>query len=211
MRGKNTSQDKIDQIISLRKSGYSYTDLQKEFKIGKATLSSFLKGIKLDKGALDVLDKKRFKAKYASLKDWEDSKKWAEIKIGKINSRDKLLVLSMLYWGEGTKSELNIINGDPFLLKVFLDCVRNIGVKENEIIVSLRVFNKSILKEMVDYWSKVLSVDKNLITRFEFVNGGKSDRLPLGMCRIRVKKGALYFKKIMSMIRHVKSEFRCVF
>lgn len=53
MRGKNTSQDKIDQIISLRKSGYSYTDLQKEFKIGKATLSSFLKGIKLDKNALE--------------------------------------------------------------------------------------------------------------------------------------------------------------
>lgn len=210
MRGKNTPQDKIDQIISLRKKGHSYSDLQKEFKIGKATLSSFLRGIELDKNALEVLDKKRYKGKYLSIKDWADSQKWAEIKIGKINSRDKLLILSMLYWGEGTKSELNIINGDPFLLRVFLDCIRDMEIKESEIIVSLRVFNKNIQKRMVDYWSKILSVDKNSITRFEFVDGGKSDRLPLGMCRIRVKKGALYFKKIMSMITHVKSEFACI-
>ncbi len=207
MRGKNTSQDIKDRIISLRKRGYSYSDLTKEFRIGKATLSSLLKGVVLNKEALEVLDRKRYKNKYSSLNDWKNAKDWAKLKIGKINQRDRLFILSMLYWGEGTKSELNIINGDPFLLKIFLDCIRSIGVKEDEIIVSLRVFSKNIQNEMIESWSEILSIDKERITRFEYVNGGKSDRLPLGMCRIRIKKGALYFKKIMSIICYVKESF----
>lgn len=207
MRGKNTPQDKIDKIISLRKEGYSYSDLQKEFKVGKATLSVLLKDLKLNTKALSILETKRYKNKYISMKNWDDSKKWAESAIGKIGDRDKLLILSMLYWGEGTKSELNIINGDPSLLKVFLSCLRGVGIKEDDIIVALRIFDKLTMNKSVVFWAKTLRVPKESITRFEFVNGTKSDKLPYGMCRIRIKKGALYFKKIMSMITHVKECF----
>ena len=45
--------------------------------------------------------------------------------------------MSMLYWGEGTKRELNIINGDPGMMRVFISCLRSMGVNENDITIGL--------------------------------------------------------------------------
>src|SRR3989338_1546198 len=43
--------------------------------------------------------------------EWEKAQAEATRLVGKLTARDKILVLCALYWGEGTKRELNIING----------------------------------------------------------------------------------------------------
>ncbi|MFZ2522642.1 MAG: hypothetical protein WAX44_03135 [Minisyncoccia bacterium] len=106
----------------------------------------------------------------------------------------------MFILGEGNKKELSIINSDPSLIRVVLSCLKELGISNNEIKVSLRLFEDIDKKEAVNYWSKFLNISRSMINHFEIKHGRKVGKLKYGMCRIRVKKSAKYFKLIMSMI-----------
>lgn len=188
MSGKHITQNTKSEIIALRQKGYSYSEIRKRFDVSKSTLSLLLSNLKLDDSVIELLVSKRYKSKTMAIQEWQGARDWAINKIGKLNNRDKLLIMSMLYWGEGTKRELNIINGDPGMMRVFISCLRSMGVNENDITIALRIFDKNRKSEMVDFWAKTLSINKSSITRFEIIEGKKIDKLPYGMCRIRLKK-----------------------
>jgi len=207
MGGKRITQNNKLEILALRQKGHSYSEIRKKFNVSKSTLSLLLGKLKLENPAVELLLAKKYRSKAMAAKEWQDAKDWAKNKIGKLNDRDKLLIMAMLYWGEGTKRELNIINGDPAMLVVFISCLRNMGIKEEDITVALRIFDVNKKSEMVNFWAKILSINKASITRFEIIEGKKTAKLPYGMCRIRLRKSALYFKRIMSMISEVKELF----
>lgn len=209
MRGIVTDKRIVDKIIALRHKGYSYSEIKKKYNVSKSTLSGLLKDINLDQKALSILITKKYKSKAISLNEWKSARDWSRIQVSKIDQRDRVLILSMLYWGEGTKTELNIINGDPSLLKVFLTCLRSIGINEEDIVVALRIFDKNLKEQSITFWADTLDVRRDSITRFEFVEGKKTLKMPYGMCRVRLRKGSLYFKRIISMINNVKELTGC--
>ena len=78
-----------------------------------------------------------------------------------------------------------------------------LGVENSEVVFSLRLFGSSSKNTSLKYWSKGLGISSKVIRIGEVIPGSDSNRLPYGMCRIRVKKGGKYFKLIMSMIEYI--------
>ncbi len=204
MGGKRISQHMQGQILALRQEGFSYSEIEKKFNISKSTLSLLLRDLKLNDSALSVLISKKFKSKEMAAKEWSDAREWAKSQIRTIDQRDKMIILAMLYWGEGTKRELNIINSDPALLQIFMSCIRSMGIDEDDITVSIRLHDRKRAKEALNFWMNALRVKKTAFMAFEFIYGKKEGKIPYGMCRIRIRRAALYFKRIMSMISEVK-------
>lgn len=188
----------------MRKQGFSLNELARETKISRSTLSLLVRKVKLSDGAKKILNTKKFKSKEDSFREWSDSKIWAKKEIGKLSKRDLLIVLGMIYWGEGTKSELNIINSDPEMIRVFMYCLRKLKISEDDIQVGLRLFSSCDKKTSILFWSGILKISEDRIKSFEYVMGSKKHKHIFGMCRVRIRKGGLYFKKIMSIIEYVK-------
>ena len=115
-----------------------------------------------------------------------------------------MLVLSCIYWGEGNKTELNLINSDPSMIKVVINCLKELGVKDDELKISLRLFENINKKEAISFWTDILNLPCNTIQKINIISGKKIGKLKYGMCRLRVKKGGKYFKLLMSMIDLIK-------
>lgn len=198
-------QKQKDKAVTLRHKGYSLTEIQKETNISRCTLSVMLRNLSLSKSAKEILHRKNFKSQEDSKKEWNQADIWAKDIIGNLSKRDLMLILGMIYWGEGTKSELNMINSDPDILKIFISCLRMLNINECDLRMGLRLFPNCNIKESKKFWMQTLNIPENQVLRIEFVKGSKKHKHKYGMCRIRLKCGSLYFKKIMSIIRHVKN------
>lgn len=78
------------------------------------------------------------------------------------------------------------------------------GVPRSELSFSLRVYADLKRDEVVNYWIKQLNITRAHISSVETIYGKEKGKLKFGMCRVRIKKGAKYFKFIMSIINRIK-------
>jgi len=195
-----TSEKDIAEIIRLRKSGLSLDSIHKIVPQGKTTIFTYIKDVKVD------FDLRGTGSKNKALDEWQKSKKDAVSLLRKFSKQSKLFVLAALYWGEGNKSELNLINGDSELIRVFICSLRSLGVKDDDLKISLRLYEDLDHKIAKEFWSKVTGVSVSKVLVGEIIRGKKMGRLKYGMCRVRVRKSHYYFKLIMSMIDLIKSK-----
>lgn len=204
MRGRVLSQKKIKKIISLRKTGHSLPEIQKITGKGSSTVFKYVKDVKVLPQYADILRIKQGGSKARSERKWQIAKEEAKKIIPTLTRKEKLLVLASLYWGEGTKRELNIINGDPELVRVSARCLEELGVKRQDFIVTIRIFEDMNKTSIVHFWKKLLKIKPKQIININILHGKKYGTLPYGMCRLRVRKAAPHFKLLMSMINLVK-------
>ncbi len=195
-----TSEKDIAEIIRLRKSGLSLDSIYKIVPQGKTTIYNYIKGLKVD------FDLRKTGSIKKSERDWEASKVMANHLIKNISLEGEILVLACLYWGEGNKTELNIINSDPNLIRIFINCIKKLGVTDEDLLVSVRIYEDLNPKKVIAFWAKHLNFRKELIRSVNVLYGKKLGKLKYGMCRVRVRKGAKYFKIIMSVIDLIKSK-----
>jgi hypothetical protein len=194
-----TPNEKISEIKTLRKKGLSLDEILKIIPIGRTTLYKYVKDVKAP------CDLRKTGSARKAKRDWNESRITASNLIKNISIEGEILILASLYWGEGTKNELNIINSDPNLIRVFVNCLKRIGVKKEDLLVSIRIYEDMNLEKVKTFWAKNIDIDRSLIKSVNILFGKKKGRLEYGMCRVRVRKGARYFKIIMSMIDLIKS------
>lgn len=206
MRGVLVTKREINKIRKLREKGHSLPEICRALKRGGSTVYKFAKDVVVLPEYFDSLKQKQGGSKNRSRIFWERAETKASCLLKKINKRDKLFVLAALYWGEGTKKELNIINSDPKLIQVFISCLQEVGVSKSGLRISLRVYKDINIDEAKKYWAKICGINKEHILNVNILAGKKIGKLPYGMCRIRVTKGAEAFKLIMSMIEFIKSQ-----
>ena len=156
-----TAEAIISKIISLRSKGYSISEISLIIGKSKSVVSKYTQGINILPKYKSLLKSKQNSSKLRSENLWLLSEKNAKKIIRKLELRDKIFLLIGIYWGEGTKKELNIINSDPVLLCGFIDFIKGIGVTKNRIKASIRVYNDISKNKAVDYWSNILSLNKN--------------------------------------------------
>ncbi len=196
----------ISELKVLRQSGKSVKEIVKELKLGNGTVSKYCKGVILNKKAKLVLEAKKHPAKRISLEEKIKAKKHAYEIIKDLNSRDIFLVFCSLYWGEGTKNELNIINGDPRLISFFVRGLLSLGVDKNRIKISIRYYSGQNKKELTSFWIKLLALEERNVVGFEMVEGNrKVNKLVHGMCRVRLEKSSYYHKLVTSAIEIISS------
>ncbi len=142
----------IDRIRDLRRRGYSFPEIQRKVRRGAGTIYRYGCSIRVDAQYVEALKVKQGGSRERSRKSWEVAKKRAAKLVGRVSARDKVLMLAGLYWGEGTKRELNIINGDAYLLSVFVECLRSLGVPKERLVFSLRIFDDIHEDKAIRYW-----------------------------------------------------------
>ena len=206
MRGRPITKIELIAIKKLRETGHSLPEICKILKRRSSTIHRFAKNVKVLPEYVNILRQKQGGSMKRSKKLWQKSVTQVKELLKKITHRDKLFILAALYWGEGTKKELNIINSDPKLIRVFISCLEEIGIKKNDLRISLRIYDNIDSNKAKEYWSKVCGINKTNILNVNVLIGKKIGKLPFGMCRVRVTKSAKSFKLIMSMIGFIKSQ-----
>ncbi len=166
-----------DQVVAMRKKGYSYRDLELKFGIPRSTLNSWFKSLKLSKKHKEALYKRWERALGTARKSaivWHKTQKLNRLKEAELQALEALknidmndssilnLALAMLYLGEGFKKDSGATgmgNSDPMILKLFVSLLLNIYlVPLNKISCELHLRadqNPSIIKR---YWSQELGI-----------------------------------------------------
>lgn len=204
MRGISTSSKEIDNIKSLRSRGLSISEIVKSTGKSKSIVSKYIKGVELKEKYKKLLLSKRDWSKEKSSSEWKEARIKSVRYIENISEKESLLILASLYWGEGTKRELNIINSDPLMLRVVIVCFKKLGIKDSQIKATIRIYEDINEEEVINFWAKALKLPKECFKNVNILKGKKVGKLPYGMCRIRVEKSSKYFKLIMSLIERIK-------
>ena len=204
MRGKPVTKEDVLRIKSLRRRGYSLPEIRRAVRRGNAVVHQHIQGVKVIEPYLSILRAKQGGSKIRAQKAWSNARNEA-IAMLHGDLRDSLLILASLYWGEGNKSELNLINSDSNMVRLFVVLLHSIGVERRDLKVSARAFDDLPVDNILKFWSKITNVPVSRFGKTDVLTGKKKGKLRFGMCRIRVRKSAKYFKLIMSVIDLLKS------
>ncbi len=202
---EKTTQSEINKMVELRKTGHSLPEIRKITHRGNATIHRYIKDVKILPEYRKILNQKQGGSKVRSFLKWQSAEIEARNMLDTVHDRDLLFILACLYWAEGNKKDLNLINSDPDLVRIFVRCLVNVGVKKEDLLITLRVYSDLDKNKAKKYWGKILGIPSNQILSVNVLEGKKVGKLEYGMCRVRVRKSEYYFKLIMSMIKYIKN------
>ena len=205
-----------EKAILLRKEGMSYSQIKKNLKLSKSTLSLWLRDYPLSKQRIrelrDLNEKRieRFRMTF---------KKKKEVKLKEIYKSQKKLILPfsdkelflsglLLYWGEGVKSRMNevsVSNNDPSVIRFFLYWLNRIlKIPKDKIKVYLHLYNNMDITKEKEYWSKALKIPLSQFTK-PYIKNTSNIRINHkgafghGTCNIRIFNTLLAEKILMSL------------
>jgi len=192
-------------LSELRSQEFSYKEIAKIKGVSTATAFRYSRQVSLGRTALDRLALRRFPSRAKAIKQWQQAGVEAKtLFFPKISEENMPLILTCLHWCEGNKGELSFINSDPSMVKIYIKGLQSIGVGLEQMRFTLRSYSGHDDGELVSFWSNFLGISKGWFGKIDHIKGNKQGKLQYGMCRVRVLKGAYYFKLIMSMIELVK-------
>ncbi len=201
------SQHTIDRIIILRREGRSLSEIAKEVGVGYGTAFRYCKGVKVLTRFRKIWLAKRggstLRKKLAEDKALSDARRV----ITSLSLKEKLIFLSALYWGEGSKEDFGLSNTDPELIRIFVAGLKEIfGVAIGDLSIGVRVYEDLDKERCLEFWSGLVGVPVERFVSVTVLKGRKHGKLPYGMCRIRVKKGGKMLKYLKA-VRGVIGDF----
>jgi hypothetical protein len=210
-----------EKAVTLRKMGYSYTQIKEELNVSKSTLSGWLADIPLtDKRIRELRDfnqvriekSRQTKLKKKSLRREEVLKKVSDdIK----NSKDTFFVAGFyLYWGEGTKTSeytVALTNTDPSIIKCFIVWLESLDVPNSKLKVKLHVYSDQDENKVKLFWSKVTGVT---VTNFykTYIKESKASRktykgmFPHGTCVVSYSNRDTY-EYVLGGVDYLKKKY----
>lgn len=208
--------------ISLRKQGFSYSEILSRVPISQATLSLWLRNIELTQTQVDnlLLKKKNGQSKGAKarkgirIKQEKSIIKKAKKDIGSISKRELFLLGIMAYWCEGSKQKTHNVsqsvifsNSDPFLIKLFIRWLKDeCFIHESEIIYTLNIHESGNKKMAIEFWSKILQIPtsrfgKTILKKHKVATNRKNvGENYYGLMRITVRKSTNFNRKIFGWV-----------
>lgn len=192
-------------IIKMRQHGFSLKEIASGLHLSIGTIVRYTKGIDIrPEFQCQWKAKRGGSAKRAERRRQEASAK-VQALLGKLTTRDQIIIAACLYWGEGNKKEFSFSNTDPYLIKTFLACLRKLGVQKSRLKISIRIYEDIDLDEAKKYWAKIASIKPSEICSINVLSGKKSGKLQYGMCRIRLTKGNDYFNLLAAAVKFISS------
>ena len=94
-----------------------------------ATILKYIKNVEILPKYFNEWKLKRGGSKFRADKEWIKAYSIAQKLINSLNKKEKLLIAACLYWGEGTKKELSLTNTDPDLIRVFIESLEILKMK----------------------------------------------------------------------------------
>ncbi len=200
---KRVSVDEIAKIQTLRVKGYSLPEIKKATSLGYGTIYRYVRDIIIDPQFETLWRGKRG----GSIKRKLIAEKKALEKAHQIgltlSDKEKLLILSVLYWGEGSKKDFGMSNSDPRMIRVFLyGLIHMLHIPLERIQVSVRIYEDLDKEACLRFWSSITHKSPRQM-HIDILHGRKTGKLQYGMCRIRLLKGGnelKYLKAVYQMI-----------
>lgn len=200
MRKPNLEIEKVRTIKSLRKTGHSIHEIARIVRCSKSSVQRYVAGVSVEKRYTAVLLQKQRVSTHRSVQMWEEEIGVARRIIEPMSSRDAIILMIGLYWGEGTKRELNLINGDPALVRQYLQGLYALGVSKQHVRINIRVYGEANKEKCRKFWLNYLQLSNEHLVGYEVLSSSGETRLQYGMCRVRIAKPQRFFKRIMSVI-----------
>lgn len=200
MHGKKLSDEVIQKIITLRSHGLSLPEISREVSISKTTVLRYIKDVEILPEFLAQWAGKRGGSRKKKLLQQQIALEEGKKIVGSLTEKEKMLFLSALYWAEGSKGDFGLSNTDPDLIKIFIEGLREVfNISDDRLRVSVRIYEDLDREECLSFWSQVVGIPKEQFVNVNVLVGKKKGKLPYGMCRVRVTKGASLLKKIMGI------------
>lgn len=201
--------------LELRKEGKSYSQIKRELKVAKSTLSLWLRKYPLSKDQIRLLRDinetriEKFRQTMQKKKEErlgsyyaEEAKRWLPL-----SERELGLAGLFLYWGEGSKYDnatLCIANTNPQIIKFSLFWIISaLGVQKSQVRVLLHLYSDMDVNQETDYWANLLGLPKFQFSKPYIKKTTRSglDRKGFGhgTCNLRVFNKALKDKVLMAI------------
>lgn len=200
MNGKPITKEEIGQMTELRSHGFSVPEIAHTIKRGKSTVLRYIANITVLPQYKSVLEAKQKTSKTRSVAAWNLAMEQAKNFVSNFDKRSRILIATMLYWGEGAKRDFSFMNSDPNMVRVFVSCLRELGITKENITISIRIYEGMSKRNVVHFWTKLLTINFDQVVAVHVIRGKKKGKLKYGMCRVRVVRGGLYLKLIQSII-----------
>ena len=190
----------------LRKTGKSYQEIIRRFKLSKSTVSRWCKDIELSPAQIEVLGKRYdtqlrgAKANQAKRqKEVEAIQKTARKEIKKPNREMLKIAGVMLYWAEGNKTNhLGLTNSNPAIIIFMVNWFEEfLNVKPSQLKAYLHLHSGQNEKKVKRYWSKLTGVPENRFGKTYIKpegTGHRKNKLYNGTIRISVYNKDLFYK-----------------
>lgn len=215
-----------EKAIALRKEGKTYSDILRAIPVAKSTLGLWLKEAKLS-----VPENQKFTIakRLASLRGGQAKKKQriekqknifseARSEIGLLSKKELFLMGVIMYWAEGSKekeynpgSPLRFANSDPYMIKLFLNWLEDMGVGKERISIDIYLHdnNKYRVSEVTKYWADRTGFPQRLFRIYFKKNIPKTKRKNIypnsyfGLARIYVKGSSELVRKINGWVEGI--------
>jgi hypothetical protein len=216
------------QALEMRRKGKSIGLIAKHLGVSKSSASLWCRDIILTKEQIDSLTRSQVEAgNYGRLKGAEMNKRKrlrnvemqqliATRTVGRLTSRDMLMLGVALYWGEGSKSEgsaVAITNSDPETILFARNWFERLGVSRNMFrpYVFISDTHKSREGDILVYWSRLLDIPKDQFAKFIFFHRKpkkvyENHDSYYGVLALRVMKGKTLKYRILGLIRACKQK-----
>lgn len=177
-------------------------EIAKKLGVSIDAVVYFMRRHKLNRRNFSEINKLRFDRKIPSFKTKP---------INSARKKELKAIGSMLYWGEGYKSEkssfVDFTNSDPEMVAIFLEYLRNTyQINEKKLRILLYCYANQDVDDLILYWSKLTQIPKNQFIKpyvRQDYNVNSLRKMQFGMVHVRYidKKLLLHIKESINFYK----------
>lgn len=209
------------QAITLRKKGYSYSEILKRIDVSKDTISRWCRDIQLTKSQKLRLYKKKYSGGLrgciigAKKKQKERERLTSELiergkkEIGRLSKRDKFIAGIAMYFAEGDKTDgdIGFSNSDPRAVKFMVNWLDRVcRIPPTKLRASLYLHDNLDETKAKKFWSILTEIPLEQFTKSYIVKDNpqrlRKVKHIYGVLKIRIGNVELH-RKIMGWIKGV--------
>ncbi len=194
------NKEKYQQVVSLRKKGFTLEEIAKYCSISKSTVSRWLKGqdfsIKITKintlrvrrenaKRLQIVTKIRYKER---LQRYEDIHNSAKTEFNHYSKNLQFILGLSVYFSSGdinNKKIIRLSHKNPLVHRLFIDfCQEFLGINKSKIHFWIILSKNSNELEILKKWSNLTTISSTKFYKTQFLNPANGKNLHLGVGNI---------------------------
>ena len=213
-----------EKVVTLRKSGLSYSEILKKIPVAKSTLAAWLQSVNLSKKQKQRLTERKKQAQLRGALARKDIRIQNTKKIFIEAKKDIPNIIKdpfwisgiLLYWAEGSKqkennpsSTMRFSNSDQKMIRLFLEWSKKyLNLKSSDFAFDLYIHKTGDLEKSLIFWTNIINCKKDDIHVYFKKHQPKTTRKNVGenyhgLIRINLRKSTNLYRKVDAWISHL--------
>ncbi len=160
------------KAIEMRLKSMSYSQIKRELKVSKSTLSSWLRDMPLSIEKINELrasNPQRIERYRNTMKKKDDAKKeiaYQKISkmLGNFSKRETLIAGLFLYWAEGGKTRnasIDLTNTNPDMLIFFIEWLKLFKIDRSALKAKIHIYSDMDPEKQITFWANKLGLKRS--------------------------------------------------